>query len=323
MLYYQKIRKTKNQKSKQEKNIMSKVRFTAFSDLHHHPVWFKTDAPERLTAIQQRAEEDGSEFLIHMGDFCHDVTVAEELLKQYREFKVQGFHVFGNHEFDLNSYEGALKAYNLKCGYYYFDNSGFRFVVIDENYFSDFPGVIFHYSERNYFDHPTGRDWIDPEQIQWLKETILSSPYPCILCSHATLEYEGGIKNREEVQEIIRASQKLPGRVMLCINGHYHRDNFNVIDNVAYLDLNSASFNWIPNPHYLYPAEWYQTIEGIGNQIIYTNPLSATVTIDTDGNIEIAGSKGEFLCGVTMEMSGNKDGRRPCTPCILDRKVKI
>ena len=302
---------------------MSKVRFTAFSDLHHHPVWFKCDAPERLESIQNRAAKDGSEFLIHMGDFCHHVPVARELIKQYRDFNIPGYHVFGNHEFDLNSYEEALEGYGLSCGYYYFDCNGFRFVIIDENYFSDFRGIYFHYSERNYFDHPKGRDWINPEQITWLRETILGSPFPCILCSHATLEYEGGIKNRNEVLEIIRESRNLPGRVMLCINGHYHRDNFNVIDEVAYLDLNSASFDWIPNPHFLYPAEWYQEIEGLGTQVIFKDPLSATITIDSDGTIDIAGAPGEFLFGISREMTNNSPSRRPCTPCILDRKIKI
>ncbi|MBR2872085.1 MAG: metallophosphoesterase [Lentisphaeria bacterium] len=302
---------------------MSKIRFTAFSDLHHHPVWFKTDAPQRLTAIQERAVKDGSEFLIHMGDFCHHVPVAKELIRQYNEFKIPGFHVFGNHEFDLNSHEMALAGYGLECGYYYFDHNGFRFVIIDENYFSDFPGIYFHYSERNYFDHPQGRDWIPPEEVAWIKETVLSSPYPCILCSHATLEYEGGIQNRDEILEIIKASQKLPGRVMLCINGHYHRDNFNVIDNVAYLDLNSASFDWISNPHFFFPAEWYKEVEGLGNQIIFEKPLSATITIDTDGTIDIAGADGNFLLGISREMTDNPPSFRPCTPVILDRHVKL
>ena len=196
-------------------------------------------------------------------------------------------------------------------------------MVIDENYFSDFPGIYFHYSERNYFDHPDGRDWIDPRQIEWLRETVLGSPYPCILCSRATLEYEGVVKNRAEVLEIIRASRKLPGRVLLCINGHHHRDHFSVIEDVAYLNLNSASFDWIPVPHYHYPAEWYKEVEGLGNQIIFENPLSATITLDSDGTIDIKGTQGDFFMGITREMTDNTPSFRPCTPSILDRHVKI
>ena len=73
---------------------MSKVRFTVFSDLHHHPVWFKTDAPERLQVIQQRALDDKSEFMIHLGDFCHDVKVAKDLIASYNNFQVKGFQFF-------------------------------------------------------------------------------------------------------------------------------------------------------------------------------------------------------------------------------------
>ena len=38
---------------------MSKLKFTVFSDLHHHPAWYKSDAPERLKAIH------------HTGIPCH------------------------------------------------------------------------------------------------------------------------------------------------------------------------------------------------------------------------------------------------------------
>lgn len=303
---------------------MSKVRFTVFSDLHHHPVWFKTDAPERLQVIQQRAVDDKSDFMIHLGDFCHDIKVARDLIDSYNNFQVKGFHVFGNHEFDLNSYQDALQAYNMSSNYYSFDHNGFRFIILDENYFRDFPGVYFHYSERNYFDHPAGRDYMPPEEIEWFRETVFSSPYPCIVFSHATMEYPGGgMKDYNVLQEIIRQSQSMPGRVMMCLNGHYHVDSFNVIDNVAYFAVNSASFYWIATPHMLYPAEWYKEIEGIGNQVTFTNALSATVTVDTNGLIDIAGASGEFLCGVSYEMTDNVPLRVPCTPSILDRQVRL
>lgn len=302
---------------------MGKIKFTVFSDLHHHPQWFKTEAPERLRAIQQRALQDNSELMLHLGDFCHKTSISHEIIKQYRDFSIPSYFVMGNHEFDLASYEEVLQDYGLECGYYFFDHNGFRFVMLDENYFCDFPGIYFHYSERNYFDHPAGRDWIDQKQLEWFKETVFSSPHPCIVCSHAALKYPSSTKNNEAISQIIRDSQKLPGKIMLCLNGHYHQDTFNICENVAYFGVNSASFFWVPNPHYLYPPELYCEFESIGNQIIYTNPLSATVTLDHDGTIEICGTPGEYWLGVDVEMSKNNNPRSACSASILDRKAKL
>lgn len=301
---------------------MSKVRFTAFADLHHHPAWYKVEAPERLANIQERATQSGSDFIIHMGDLCHQPTASTDLLRQYRSTNLPAYHVLGNHEFDIDSLAQVLDAYRMKCGYYFFDCNGFRFVILDENYFSDFPGIFSHYSQRNYFDHPDGRDWLNPDQVNWFRETVLGSPYPCVVCSHATLEFTG-IHNHDEMMSIIRQSQATPGRVMLCINGHYHRDNINVIENVAFLDLNSASFNWVPKPHHLFPPEWYFQYECVGNQITYKDPLSAIITIDSDGTIEINGTTSSFVCGVSCEASGNSAGHRPCTPNISSAKLKL
>ena len=226
---------------------MSRVKFTVFSDLHHHPAWYKTEAPERLAAIQKRALESGSEFLLHMGDFSHKPSACPELIRQYKEFRLPGYFVLGNHEFDIDSYETVLETMGMENGYYYFDHGGFRFVIMDENYFRDFPGVYFHYSERNYFDHPAARDWMPPEEIDWVRKTVMDSPYPCILASHAPVEYapnpKAGIRCKDELIRIIRDSQGTPGQVILCLNGHYHRSGMDVIDGVPRLDVNSASFN--------------------------------------------------------------------------------
>jgi hypothetical protein len=304
---------------------MGKVKFTVFSDLHHHPAWYKTEAPERLAAIQERARSSGSEFLLHLGDLCHQPSISGDLVRQYyKDSGMPAYLVLGNHEFDIDYAETVLAAYGLDCGYYFFDHGGFRFVVLDENYFRDFPGVYFHYSARNYFDHPYSRDWMPPEEIDWLRETVLTSPHPCILASHAVLEspLHSGVRCKDEVKEIILQSQTTPGRVILCLNGHYHRSGLDMVDGVPRLDVNSASFNWIPNPHHLFPEEWYHQYECVGNMIIYTKPVSAVITIDDDARtIDVEGCQGEFVGGVTIEMSGNSSGYRPCTPDMISTHI--
>ena len=307
---------------------MSRVKFTVFSDLHHHPAWYKADAPERLKAIQKRALENNSEFLLHLGDFAHKPSACPELIRQFKEFQLPGYFVLGNHEFDIESFETVLEAMGMEKGYYFFDHGGFRFIILDENYFREYPGVYFHYSERNYFDHPKCRDWMPPEEIQWLRETVMDSPYPCILASHAAIDYpvkpESEIKCKEEISGIIRESQGTAGQVILCLNGHYHRSGLDIIDGVPRLDVNSATFNWVSKAHYLFPEkEWYKQYENYGNMVIYERPVSAEIVIDTaDESIEIIGMEGSFFHGITTEDTGNSSGNRLCTPDMLSAKVR-
>ena len=95
-----------------------------------------------------------------------------------------------------------------------------------------------------------------------------------------------------------------------------------MINGVAFLDVNSASFNWVPKPHHLFPEEWYKQYECIGNQVIYKDPVSAVVTIDSEtSSIEIEGTKSSFVCGVSTEDSGNSSGYRLCTPDMISAKV--
>ena len=107
-------------------------------------------------------------------------------------------------------------------------------------------------------------------------------------------------------------------------NGHYHRSGLEYVDNVARLDVNSASFNWVPKPHHLFPDEWYPLYECVGNQSIYKDPISAVITMDTEaGIIEVEGTKSSFVCGVSTEESGNTSGYRLCTPDMISATIHI
>ena len=303
---------------------MSKVKFTVFSDLHHHPPWYKSDAPERLTAIQKRARENNAEFLLHLGDFSHKPSACPELIRQFKEFAIPGYFVLGNHEFDIDPYETVLESMGMEKGYYFFDHGGLRFVIMDDNYFREFPGVHFHYSERNYFDHSRCRTWMPPEEIQWVRETVMTSPFPCILASHAPITYPtgSGMHCKKEVKAILDKAQNTPGRVILCLNGHYHRSGLDIVDGIPRLDVNSATFNWVPNPHKLFKDEWYQQYECIGNQVIYKDPLSCVITLDSDnGTMKIEGCRSTFVGGVSTEISGNSSGYRLNTPDMLSAEL--
>jgi glyoxylase-like metal-dependent hydrolase (beta-lactamase superfamily II) len=236
----------------------------------------------------------------------------------YNDCGLPSYHVIGNHDDDGNEHSETLKAYRMKCGHYFFDRNGFRFVIADPNHIKFSDGRIVHYSNSNYLKRKDGDGSeigvMPPEQLAWLKDTIENSPYPCIVLSHQSFERPTGAAchNYREVQEIFNAAnRKSPGKVRMAINGHHHRDYIRTLDNVVYFDLNSASFDWIGSKraHSKYPKEYIEKhgLKRKGNKIPFISwddPLHAIVTVDVDGTIKIDGMESKFAYGVTPESVG-------------------
>ena len=296
------------------------MKFLIFSDFHYEPPRFLCTGVEGIRLMQRRAEEEGCDFIMQAGDFCHSAKDVPELLEAYNNFHIPSYHVLGNHDAEFTSYEETLALYGMPNEYYHFDVGGYRIIVLNPNYYRDGERFV-HFSMANWLRHNSERDWFPKEQLDWLEKTIAASPYPCVIVSHQSLERVDGVKNRQAALDIIHAAnQRKKHSVILCVNGHYHRDNLKFVDNVAYFSVNSASSEWIGTPHYLYPAEWYKTYEEVGNQIIFEKALCATVTIDSDKRtVDIIGTESGFVNGITRDMTNNAPCDPPCTPDIKDR----
>lgn len=301
------------------------MKFLLFSDLHHYPGVFMGGTWDHLREIQRRAEEENCEFLIHAGDFCHGPTLVPDYVKAYNDFHIPSYHCLGNHDSDKTSYEETLKYYNMPNGYYFFDQSGYRMIVLNPNYYY-VDGEYHVYSLGNYYKHGAYRDFMPPEELAWLEETIASSPYPCVLISHESFERANGVQNREEVLKIIReANERRPHSVLMCVNGHYHRDFLRILEGVLYFDVNSVVYDWVENEHTCYPEELCRDISLLNHTVVYDDPLYAVVTIEGT-NIRIEGRSSTMFMGVTREMTGNvpfdKAGR-PVTPTIQSANITL
>ena len=308
---------------------MSEVKFSVFADIHHYPGVFCTDACRRLKNIIDRAAAEKVDFIISLGDFNHSAPQFTDIFEVAATSHMPIYHVMGNHDTDGASLEDVLKYYNMPAEYYYLDLKGFRFIMLDTDYYRHRNGCT-HYQFRNYFDFPQTRETMPDEELEFLESAIATSPYPGILCSHASLERHrfggGGLTNQAEVREIIRRANEKERKVLMSLNGHHHRDNLRIVDNVAYFDVNSASFDWLSKPQELFPEELRSAYEMIDHQAIFSDALSAIVTVNDDGTIKIDGCKSDFLHGVTREMSPNPpcDGAgRPCTAEILSANFKL
>jgi len=288
------------------------MKFSLFSDIHYCPGVFRSGDEAHLEIIQKRAEKENVDFIIHAGDFTHGPGTDDvrEYLKMYNDFHIPSYHCLGNHDTDRTSYEETLKLYNMPDGHYFFDCNGYRMIICDPNYYL-LDGEYIHYSLGNYYKHGELRDHMPPEQLEWLRETIDTAEGPCILISHQSFERQcDGVKNQEEVRKIINeANEKRPHSVLMCINGHHHRDNIRILDNVIYFELNSASFDYMRWPYDGYPKDLVEKYRQIPHTIIYNDPIHAVITVEGT-TVTIEGMESSTFMGV-----GRKDTDNP----ICDR----
>ncbi|MBR6057347.1 MAG: metallophosphoesterase [Victivallales bacterium] len=306
---------------------MQTVKFCAFADIHYYPGVFPRDSWEWLDRILAHAEWENVDFIIHCGDFTHTPLKCIDYVNHYNDFKIPTYHTIGNHDDDGNPHEVTLQCYRMERGYYHFDKNGFRFIILDPNYFKH-DGEYIHFSSSNYYKFNDERDWIPPEQLEWFRDTVETSPYPCVCFSHESYERENhGIHNQDDVKAIInQANARHPGRVRLCINGHYHRDFLRILDNVIYFELNSANYEWVSKKHDLYPPEILNRWRLACNTVMFNDPVHAIITLSEDGRIKIDGMQSSLFMGVTREMTGNPKfdaHSRPTTANVQSIDLKM
>ncbi len=297
------------------------LKVCVFADIHYRPGTFPNSKDMSfLEKILARAEKAGCDMIIHLGDFVHGVRREQEkaYIKLYNDFKIPGYHILGNHDQDGNPYKETCEAYRMPDGHYSFDKGGFRFVIADPNYFCNEPGKFIHHENGNYFKRIKGStiNWIPPAQMEWLRSTIVGSPYPCIVLSHQSFERGRGapVMNKADVQAIFNeANAKKPGTVRLVMNGHMHMDHLRVLDNILYWDVNSANYQWYGNVHSKYPEAYVKEASSANKVLAWDEPLSAILTMWPNGRIKIEGSKSGWLFGVTPKAAGypltDSDGR--------------
>ena len=300
------------------------LRFLAFTDLHHEPAVFPHDAPAFLRSILSRGEAAGASFAIQLGDFLHTLPQNGWLADEYAEAKLPTYNVFGNHDTDQDEMPRILEMYRIERSYYHFDCEGYRFIVLDPNY-NLINGEFKHYAPGV----PQCRGYLPPEQLAWLETAITESPYPCILCSHQSLERTDGIVNRDEAWRIIcAANRRKPRSVILCINGHYHCDHCTVVNGVCCLDLNSSSYYWCDVENTLYPSEIYEKYSISSHCLFYAKPLSAVITLEGTDRIRVDGAAGDYITPIPREELLRVDQRRLsdarlCSPSVRSYEVDL
>ena len=124
--------------------------------------------------------------------------------------------------------------------------------------------------------------------------------------------------NHREIRKVFTdANARTPGKVRLVINGHHHRDHFHILDGVPYLDLNSASYDIEDVKHTAYPESFCKACGSAPWILKWNDPLSAVITLTSDGGLRVDGSESSYYLGVTPEKAGWTD-----LPSQLDRPTR-
>lgn len=92
-------------------------------------------------------------------------------------------HVIGNHDMDRYTYEEYTQGMDMSGRYYSFDQGDFHFIVLDGNNLFDGKEYT-HYAKANYYVDAKKRAYIDPEQMEWLKQDLAATDKRCVLFSH-------------------------------------------------------------------------------------------------------------------------------------------
>lgn len=317
------------------------VKFGVIADLHV-PLIHNTE--KRITAFLNECREENVDFIIQLGDFAHnpedvacpsgDSSPNEKIISIFNNFEKPSFHVIGNHDCDTTSKEEMLEFWNqIHKPYYSFDINGYHFVVLDCNYLK-IDGEYISYDKGNYFYLNTPAEpklpYIPDEQIEWLKEDLANTPYPAILFSHQRLCKDPiAIRNYDDLRKAIDSA---PNKVLISINGHEHIDNAEKVGNTWYYNVNSASFYWLGEGFEVdnrYGEDIDKKYPMLKYTVPYDNALYAIITLDEDG-ASVKGKKAEFVGPAPEEIGAYDEGsyyaktlRSKITASIEDRYMSF
>ena len=214
--------------------------FSVITDLHYAD---KNTAGSRhyretirkLAEAKTVFEKTEPDFLVCLGDLIDaaadvetELTYLSRIVKELKTIDCKKHFVLGNHCVDTLTKSEFLNGVGQEQSYYSFDLQGIHFVVLDACFKSD--GTP--YQRKNF-------DWTDPniatEEIEWLKGDLAENELPTIVFAHHRLDDAGvySAKNAPTVRAILKDSRQ----VLAVFQGHSHKNDHQVIDDIHYCTM--------------------------------------------------------------------------------------
>lgn len=283
------------------------------------------DCENRLQTFLNAAEKAHVDFMIDLSDFVFPKKENDQYLAMWKCCPIEKYNVIGNHDAETCSKQEFMDYVGMKSRYYSFDKGNMHFIVLDPNNLH-IDGKYVPYDHGNFFIDESKRAFVDPEQIEWLKKDLQKTNKRCIIFSHQSLEMCVG--NREEIRSILEKENQRAGfqKVVACLNGHHHTNYEKVINGIVYIQINSASNQWLGEDYEcttrFAPAE-YKRRPALKYLLPWKDCLYAIVTIDKEG-LDLKGVESEFIPPVPTDFEAlEKLCQVPVVPYIKDFKMKF
>ena len=296
---------------------MREIKIAVMADVH---LDIAKDGEKRVDEFLRVAKEENVDFMMHLGDFAYPNDTSktkcpletmpnnvrnayllpsyvdkEAILEKYNNFGIPAYHTMGNHDFDFLEPEDALRMYGIPNGYYSFHVNGWHFIVLDGNYFKNEDGSYEHYDCGQYFYHDL--PYLTPKQLSWLEEELKTSDEPAVMFSHQALfDYAGGIKDLPEFERIIKEAKARGKEIRMCLSGHMHLDDLDLVDGTYYHNVASLFGFWVGEnfqaKHYCDATE--EKFPNLRYNVIYAKPLYSIITMNDEG-FSIKGVDGYYV----------------------------
>ena len=202
---------------------------------------------EKLKKCVKHFNQEDLSFVIHLGDFIdRNFSSFDEILPIYNSLHAPGYHVLGNHDFEVaDEYKEIVpKKLGMPSKYYDFKIKNWRFLCLDGNdlSFIAYPKGSQGYQEsevyyrENKIRSPKWNGGVGAEQMSWIREVLQSaegSQEKVILFSHFPV-YPQDPHNLWNAKEVISLLEEF-SCVKAYINGHNHKGKYGVKNGIHYL----------------------------------------------------------------------------------------
>lgn len=298
--------------TKAKESEVKTVRFGLLTDIHLPTMH---DSEKRMTAFIDSMRVAKPDFIVELGDLVTPAPKYQALMDIWLSYPGDTYHVIGNHEMDGGyGLDQVLVHRKMESSYYHFERNGFNFIVLDGN-------------DKKFPEETGYRNYIGPEQQEWLKKKLSLVQGPVIILSHQAIGPIGGMDNAEEIRAIFEAhNQEHPeNRIFASFNGHLHYDAATEVNGIWYVHVNSASYFWMGEEYeYIrYAEEVDEEFKWIKYTAPYQDPLFALVEISSDGMIEIFGKSTSYVGPSPWELGYPIADKAYIRPAITSRKLKV
>ncbi|MDP7548029.1 MAG: metallophosphoesterase, partial [Alphaproteobacteria bacterium] len=218
------------------------LKLAIVTDIHHGPDKLTKVGSAAVPLLRDFADftrDYQPHFIAELGDRISDIDAAtdreqlQRIASQFADLPAPHWHLMGNHDQVHLSVADNAEVLGQSMAHRSFDVSGRHLVF---------------WQLDSRIHRPQGFV-AKAEDLDWLAADLAASNLPAIIFSHVPLDGGslqgnyyfdnnqrfGGLPHQREIQALLRRA----GNVILCVAGHVHWNNVNLIDGIPHITVQS------------------------------------------------------------------------------------